>query len=55
MNVDHEVQRLQEEIVRLGKRDAKDGKVKVAYGTLFKDDTVANTCPLTLGLLNEKM
>jgi hypothetical protein len=43
MNVDEEIERLQKEIIRLGTRD-KDGKVKVAYGVLFKDDVVANTC-----------
>lgn len=47
MNVDEEIHLLQKEIIRLGKRDSKDGKVKVAYGVLFKDEHCANTCSWT--------
>jgi hypothetical protein len=49
--VEEEIKRLQKEITRLGKRDAKDNKVKVAYGVLFNDDKVANTFEALLGTL----
>ncbi len=48
MNVEEEIRRLVEEIKRLGEKDAKDGKFKVKYGVLFKDETVANTCKIYL-------
>jgi hypothetical protein len=51
MDVNKEVEHLQREIVRLGKRDSKDQKIKVAYGVLFKDDKVANTFEALMGTL----
>ena len=47
MNVTHEIELLVEEIQRLGTPDEADGgKIKVKFGTLFKDDKVANLCML---------
>ena len=51
MNVEGEVAHLQKEIVRLGKRDPKDQKIKVPYGILFRDDKVANTFEALMGTL----
>ncbi|GFS34538.1 hypothetical protein Acr_00g0034550 [Actinidia rufa] len=41
MNVEEEVERLKEEIKRLGKAQ-DDGSIKVTFGVLFHDDRCAN-------------
>ncbi|XP_069090408.1 costars family protein ABRACL [Pleurodeles waltl] len=50
MNVDHEVGLLQEEIRRLGTKDA-DGKCRVKFGVLFADDRCANLFEALVGTL----
>ncbi|KAI4296447.1 hypothetical protein L6164_036404 [Bauhinia variegata] len=50
MNVEEEVERLREEIKRLGKVQA-DGSYKVTFGTLFSDDHCANIFEALVGTL----
>ncbi|KAG9135440.1 hypothetical protein Leryth_007213 [Lithospermum erythrorhizon] len=50
MNVDEEVERLQEEIKRLGKQQ-DDGSYKVTFGVLFHDDRCANIFEALVGTL----
>ncbi|XP_065870429.1 costars family protein [Euphorbia lathyris] len=50
MNVDEEVQRLREEIQRLGKIQP-DGSCKVTFGVLFNDDRCANIFEALVGTL----
>lgn len=51
LNVEEETQLLVKEIQRLGQVDPADGKHKVTYGILFKDDQVANTFEALFGTL----
>ncbi|KAI4299172.1 hypothetical protein L6164_032655 [Bauhinia variegata] len=50
MNVEEEIQRLREEIKRLGKVQ-EDGSYKVTFGTLFNDDRCANIFEALVGTL----
>ncbi|XP_027347715.1 costars family protein [Abrus precatorius] len=50
MNVEEEVQRLREEIKRLGNVQT-DGSYKVTFGTLFNDDQCANIFEALVGTL----
>ncbi|KAJ0078209.1 costars family protein [Pistacia vera] len=50
MNVEEEVQRLKEEIQRLGKVQP-DGSYKVTFGVLFNDDRCANIFEALVGTL----
>nr|GMD08812.1 costars family protein [Ipomoea batatas] len=50
MNVDEEVERLREEIKRLGKQQ-DDGSYKVTFGVLFNDDQCANIFEALVGTL----
>ncbi|XP_052205231.1 costars family protein [Diospyros lotus] len=50
MNVEEEVQRLEEEIKRLGKLQ-DDGSFKVTFGVLFNDDRCANIFEALVGTL----
>ncbi|XP_022149133.1 costars family protein [Momordica charantia] len=50
MNVDEEVERLKEEIQRLGKIQ-DDGSYKVTFGVLFNDDRCANIFEALVGTL----
>ncbi|KAE8008326.1 hypothetical protein FH972_004847 [Carpinus fangiana] len=50
MNVEEEVERLKEEIKRLGKVQ-DDGSYKVTFGTLFNDDRCANIFEALVGTL----
>ncbi|PIN18652.1 hypothetical protein CDL12_08673 [Handroanthus impetiginosus] len=50
MNVEEEVERLKEEIKRLGKPQA-DGSYKVTFGELFNDDRCANIFEALVGTL----
>ncbi|KAL6218352.1 PREDICTED: costars family protein [Fragaria vesca subsp. vesca] len=50
MNVEEEVERLKEEIKRLGKVQA-DGSYKVTFGVLFNDDRCANIFEALVGTL----
>ncbi|RDX77735.1 Costars family protein [Mucuna pruriens] len=50
MNVEEEVQRLGQEIKRLGTVQA-DGSYKVTFGTLFNDDECANIFEALVGTL----
>ncbi|TKY59447.1 Costars family protein [Spatholobus suberectus] len=50
MNVEEEVQRLSQEIKRLGTVQA-DGSYKVTFGTLFNDDQCANIFEALVGTL----
>ncbi|KAF7846568.1 hypothetical protein BT93_J0795 [Corymbia citriodora subsp. variegata] len=50
MNVEEEVERLKEEIKRLGKIQA-DGSYKVTFGVLFHDDKCANIFEALVGTL----
>ncbi|XVE93613.1 hypothetical protein REPUB_Repub01dG0209100 [Reevesia pubescens] len=50
MNVEEEVQRLKEEIQRLGKIQP-DGSYKVTFGVLFNDDRCANIFEALVGTL----
>jgi hypothetical protein len=49
--VEEEIEKLIQEIKRLGTVDAADGLTKVKYGVLFKDDTVADTFEALMGTL----
>ncbi|WOG84630.1 hypothetical protein DCAR_0103814 [Daucus carota subsp. sativus] len=50
MNVEEEIDRLREEIQRLGKIQA-DGSYKVTFGVLFNDDRCANIFEALVGTL----
>ncbi|KAK9166675.1 hypothetical protein Scep_001866 [Stephania cephalantha] len=50
MNVEEEVERLKEEIKRLGNLQA-DGSYKVKFGVLFHDDKCANIFEALVGTL----
>ncbi|XXG55792.1 hypothetical protein AAC387_Pa03g3384 [Persea americana] len=50
MNVEEEVERLQEEIKRLGEPQ-QDGSYKVKFGVLFNDDKCANIFEALVGTL----
>ncbi|KAL3515474.1 hypothetical protein ACH5RR_022376 [Cinchona calisaya] len=50
MNVEEEVERLKEEIKRLGKPQ-DDGSYKVTFGVLFNDDRCANIFEALVGTL----
>ncbi|OMO63491.1 hypothetical protein COLO4_32404 [Corchorus olitorius] len=50
MNVEEEVERLKEEIQRLGKIQP-DGSYKVTFGVLFNDDRCANIFEALVGTL----
>ncbi|XP_020222468.1 costars family protein [Cajanus cajan] len=50
MNVEEEVQRLTQEIKRLGEAQ-EDGSYKVTFGTLFNDDECANIFEALVGTL----
>ncbi|CAK9322150.1 unnamed protein product [Citrullus colocynthis] len=50
MNVEEEVERLKEEIQRLGKLQ-DDGSYKVTFGVLFNDDRCANIFEALVGTL----
>ncbi|KAJ4965100.1 hypothetical protein NE237_016949 [Protea cynaroides] len=50
MNVEEEVERLKEEIKRLGQIQP-DGSYKVTFGTLFHDDRCANIFEALVGTL----
>ncbi|KAJ3355659.1 hypothetical protein HDU83_003041 [Entophlyctis luteolus] len=50
-NVDEEVSRLKEEIRRLGSVDPVDGKTKVPFGVIVKDDRCANIFEALVGTL----
>ncbi|XP_022726787.1 costars family protein [Durio zibethinus] len=50
MNVEEEVERLKEEIQRLGKIQP-DGSYKVTFGVLFHDDKCANIFEALVGTL----
>ncbi|KAL2343848.1 hypothetical protein Fmac_005133 [Flemingia macrophylla] len=50
MNVEEEVQRLSQEIKRLGEAQ-DDGSYKVTFGTLFNDDECANIFEALVGTL----
>ena len=50
MNVDEEVERLKEEIQRLGQIQS-DGSYKVTFGVLFNDDRCANIFEALVGTL----
>lgn len=50
MNVEEEVEKLKEEITRLGKVQT-DGSYKVTFGTLFHDDRCANIFEALVGTL----
>ncbi|XP_071935685.1 costars family protein-like [Coffea arabica] len=50
MNVEEEVERLKEEIKRLGKLQ-DDGSYKVTFGVLFNDDRCANIFEALVGTL----
>lgn len=50
MNVDEEVERLQQEIKRLGKPQS-DGSYTVTFGVLFNDDRCANIFEALVGTL----
>ncbi|CAN6555347.1 hypothetical protein ACFX13_002871 [Malus domestica] len=50
MNVEEEVERLREEIQRLGKLQ-DDGSYKVTFGVLFNDDRCANIFEALVGTL----
>ncbi|KAG7977399.1 hypothetical protein I3843_05G029500 [Carya illinoinensis] len=50
MNVEEEVERLKEEIKRLGKVQ-DDGSYKVTFGILFNDDRCANIFEALVGTL----
>jgi hypothetical protein len=50
MNVDEEIQKLEEEIHRLGSRQT-DGSYKVTFGVLFNDDRCANIFEALVGTL----
>ncbi|KAK9287022.1 hypothetical protein L1049_015430 [Liquidambar formosana] len=50
MNVEEEVERLKEEIKRLGKIQ-DDGSYKVTFGVLFNDDKCANIFEALVGTL----
>ncbi|XVE66622.1 hypothetical protein DITRI_Ditri08aG0092900 [Diplodiscus trichospermus] len=50
MNVEEEVERLKEEIRRLGKIQP-DGSYKVTFGVLFNDDKCANIFEALVGTL----
>ncbi|XP_047980172.1 costars family protein At4g33640 [Salvia hispanica] len=50
MNVDEEVERLKEEIKRLGKPQS-DGSYTVTFGVLFNDDRCANIFEALVGTL----
>ncbi|XP_043712207.1 costars family protein [Telopea speciosissima] len=50
MNVEEEVERLKEEIKRLGQMQP-DGSYKVTFGTLFHDDRCANIFEALVGTL----
>ncbi|KAJ7968312.1 costars family protein [Quillaja saponaria] len=50
MNVEEEVERLKEEIKRLGKVQ-DDGSYKVTFGVLFNDDRCANIFEALVGTL----
>ncbi|XP_021291037.1 costars family protein [Herrania umbratica] len=50
MNVEEEVERLKEEITRLGKIQP-DGSYKVTFGVLFNDDRCANIFEALVGTL----
>ncbi|XP_058759225.1 costars family protein At4g33640-like [Vicia villosa] len=50
MNVEEEVEKLREEIKRLGEVQT-DGSYKVTFGTLFHDDRCANIFEALVGTL----
>ncbi|GAU30537.1 hypothetical protein TSUD_65470 [Trifolium subterraneum] len=50
MNVEEEVEKLREEIQRLGKVQP-DGSYKVTFGTIFHDDRCANIFEALVGTL----
>ncbi|CAK9205109.1 unnamed protein product, partial [Sphagnum troendelagicum] len=50
MNVDEEIGRLKEEIMRLGLPQS-DGSVSVKFGTLFNDERCANLFEALVGTL----
>ncbi|KAI8832327.1 costars-domain-containing protein [Chytriomyces cf. hyalinus JEL632] len=50
-NVEEEVERLKIEIKRLGTLDPKDGKIKVPFGVIVKDDACANIFEALVGTL----
>ncbi|EEF39775.1 costars family protein [Ricinus communis] len=50
MNVEEEVERLREEIQRIGKIQP-DGSYKVTFGVLFNDDRCANIFEALVGTL----
>ncbi|KAI4367508.1 hypothetical protein MLD38_023239 [Melastoma candidum] len=50
MNVEEEVERLKEEIKRLGKIQ-EDGSCQVTFGVLFNDDRCANIFEALVGTL----
>lgn len=50
MNVDEEIERLKEEIQRLGEKQS-DGSCKVTFGVLFNDDRCANIFEALVGTL----
>ncbi|OAE25444.1 hypothetical protein AXG93_2818s1220 [Marchantia polymorpha subsp. ruderalis] len=50
MNVSEEIERLKEEITRLGK-PCPDGSISVKFGTLFNDDRCANLFEALVGTL----
>ncbi|ERN14362.1 hypothetical protein AMTRI_Chr13g123930 [Amborella trichopoda] len=50
LNVDEEVERLKEEIKRLG-QPQNDGSYKVKFGVLFNDDRCANIFEALVGTL----
>ena len=50
MNVAHEVTLLQEEMARLGTKNA-DGQYEVTFGVLFNDDRCANIFEALVGTL----
>ncbi|KAJ3289262.1 hypothetical protein HDU79_004220 [Rhizoclosmatium sp. JEL0117] len=50
-NIDEEVERLKVEIKRLGAIDPKDGKTKVPFGVIVRDDECANIFEALVGTL----
>ncbi|KAL2620999.1 hypothetical protein R1flu_001204 [Riccia fluitans] len=50
LNVSEEIERLKEEITRLGKV-CPDGSISVKFGTLFNDDRCANLFEALVGTL----
>ncbi|XP_010254575.1 PREDICTED: costars family protein-like [Nelumbo nucifera] len=50
MNVEEEIERLKEEIKRLGQLQS-DGSYKVTFGVLFNDDKCANIFEALVGTL----